>query len=198
MRGALAADAQRAAGAVPTAQPFTRTTRRSVPTPPLRIRIACDVSGSMVEFAGTVASAAWILAHAGRHTTVATTTATVIFGEHSRDGREGAGRCVLDDGQGLDGTLGVGGRDGTSCLGLDGDARDVVGDGVVEFTSELFAFAGLGLVDVADADLRAIADRGAERGGEQEERVPCDRLRQAHGVGDVGDGQPEQDDAEAA
>ena len=48
MRGALAADAQRAAGAVPTAQPFTRTTRRSVPTPPLRIRIACDVSGSMV------------------------------------------------------------------------------------------------------------------------------------------------------
>jgi hypothetical protein len=82
MRGALAADAQRAAGAVPTAQPFTRTTRRSVPTPPLRIRIACDVSGSMVEFAGTVASAAWILAHAPRHTTVATTTATVIFGEH--------------------------------------------------------------------------------------------------------------------
>ena len=45
-------------------QPFTRTTRRSVPTPPLRIRIACEVSGSMVEFAGTVASAAWILAHA--------------------------------------------------------------------------------------------------------------------------------------
>ena len=108
--------------------------------------------------------------------------------EHADDGAqlgEGAGRCVLDDGQGLDGTLGVGGRDGTSCLGLDGDARDVVGDGVVEFTSELFAFAGLGLVDVADADLRAIADRGAERGGEQEERVPCDRLRQAGGVGDV-------------
>ena len=121
--------------------------------------------------------------------------------EHADDGAqlgEGAGRCVLDDGQGLDGTLGVGGRDGTSCLGLDGDARDMVGDGVVEFASELFAFAGLGLVDVADADLRAIADRGAERGGEQEERVPCERLPQAHGVGDVGDGQPEQDDAEAA
>ena len=31
----------------------------------------------------------------------------------------------------------------------------------------------------------AIADRGAERGGEQEERVPCDRLPQAHVVGDV-------------
>jgi hypothetical protein len=26
-------------------------------------------------------------------------------------------RCDLDDGQGLDGTLGVGGRDGTTCLG---------------------------------------------------------------------------------
>src|SRR5215208_5789458 len=83
-------------------------------------------------------------------------------------------------------------------MGLDGDARDVVGDGVVEFTSQLFAFAGLGLVDVADADPRAIADRGAERGGEQEEPVPFDRLPQAGGVGDGGDGQPEQDDAEAA
>src|SRR3712207_9465854 len=91
---------------------------------------------------------------------------------------------------------GVGGRDGTSCLGLDGDARDVVGDGVVEFTSELFAFPGLGLVDVADAALRAIADRGAERGGEEEERVRPDRVRQAGGVGDGGDGQPEQDDAD--
>ena len=84
MRGALAADAQRAAGAVPTAQPFTRTTRSSVPTPPLRLGVACDVSGSMVEFAAPVASAAWILAHAARHTTVATTTATVIFGQHVR------------------------------------------------------------------------------------------------------------------
>ena len=71
MRGALAADAQRAAGALPTAEPFTRTTRRAVPTPPLRLGIACDVSGSMVEFAGPVASAAWILAHAARHTRVA-------------------------------------------------------------------------------------------------------------------------------
>jgi hypothetical protein len=62
----------------------------------------------------------------------------------------------------------------------------------------VFAFAGLGLVDVADADLRAIADRGAERGGEQEEPVRCDRIRQAGGVGHVGDGQPEQDDHEAA
>jgi uncharacterized protein with von Willebrand factor type A (vWA) domain len=84
MRGALAADAQRAAGAMPTAQPFTRTTRATVPTPPLRLGIACDVSGSMIEFAGPVASAAWILAHAAHHTTVPATTATVIFGQHVR------------------------------------------------------------------------------------------------------------------
>ncbi|MFD4636898.1 VWA domain-containing protein [Lentzea sp. NPDC058436] len=80
MRGALAADAQRAAGAVPTAEPFTRTTRVNVTTPPLRLGIACDVSGSMCFLRGPVASTAWILAHAGRHTTVPTETATVIFG----------------------------------------------------------------------------------------------------------------------
>ena len=33
----MAADAQRAAGALPTAEPFTRTTRRRVPAPPLRV-----------------------------------------------------------------------------------------------------------------------------------------------------------------
>ncbi|WP_431909881.1 hypothetical protein [Amycolatopsis thermoflava] len=84
MRGAMTADAQRAAGAIPTAEPFTHTTRAIVPTPPLRIGIACDVSGSMGAFAGPVASAAWILANAARHTAVPATTATVIFGYHVR------------------------------------------------------------------------------------------------------------------
>ncbi|MEV6603487.1 hypothetical protein [Kutzneria sp. NPDC051319] len=84
MRGALAADAQRAAGAIPTAQPFTRTTRTPVPTPPLRLGIACDVSGTMGWVADHVASAAWILANAARHTTVPAHTATVIFGNHVR------------------------------------------------------------------------------------------------------------------
>ena len=84
MRGALAADAQRAAGAIPTAEPFTRLTRRPVPTPPLRLGVACDVSGSMYAFAGPVASAAWILAHAAHHTQVPTTTASVIFGADVR------------------------------------------------------------------------------------------------------------------
>ncbi len=81
MRGALAADAQRAAGAIPTAEPFTRTTRRAVPTPPLRLGIACDVSSSMREFAKPVTSAAWILAHAAAHARVPATTATVAFGD---------------------------------------------------------------------------------------------------------------------
>jgi VWA domain containing CoxE-like protein len=84
MRGALAADAQRAAGAFPTAEPFTRVTRRVVPTPPLRVGIACDVSGSMRAFAAPLASAAWILAHAANHTPVPATSATVIFGHHVR------------------------------------------------------------------------------------------------------------------
>jgi hypothetical protein len=58
MRAALAADAQRGAGAQPTALPFTRTTRRVPPAPALRLGIACDVSGSMYEYTGPAASAA--------------------------------------------------------------------------------------------------------------------------------------------
>lgn len=83
MRGALAADAQRAAGATPTAEPFTQTTRRHVPAPPLRIGIACDVSGSMHAFADPVASAAWIHARAAAHVPDAD-SATVIFGSRVR------------------------------------------------------------------------------------------------------------------
>ncbi len=80
MRGAMTADAQRAAGAIPTAEPFTRTTRSVVPAPPLRLGVICDVTDSMSAFTAPVASAAWILAHAARHTAVPATTATVLFG----------------------------------------------------------------------------------------------------------------------
>ena len=80
MRQALAADAQRAAGARPTAEPFTRTRSRRVPAPPLRVGIACDISGSMQAFTGPVASAAWILARAACALPAAT-TATVLYGE---------------------------------------------------------------------------------------------------------------------
>jgi hypothetical protein len=80
MRQVLAADAQRAAGARPTAEPFTRTRSRRVPAPPLRVGIACDISGSMTDFTAPVASAAWILARAASAVPAAT-TATVLFGE---------------------------------------------------------------------------------------------------------------------
>jgi len=83
MRAALSADAQRAAGAVPTAEPFTRTISRTTPAPPLRVGIACDVSGSMSRFAGPVASAAWILARAASHLPDAD-TASVTFGRYVR------------------------------------------------------------------------------------------------------------------
>ncbi|BCK53917.1 MULTISPECIES: VWA domain-containing protein [Nocardia] len=80
MRGALAREAQRAAGALPTAEPFTRTTRKTVPIPPLRVGIACDVSGSMSDYADPVASAAWIIARAAELATMPAATATVTFG----------------------------------------------------------------------------------------------------------------------
>ncbi|MBB5856420.1 hypothetical protein ACFQ05_26435 [Amycolatopsis umgeniensis] len=80
VRGAMTAAAQRAAGTIPTAEPFTRATRKTVPAPPLRLGIACDVTDSMKEYTAPVASAAWILAHAAHHTDVPATTATVTFG----------------------------------------------------------------------------------------------------------------------
>ncbi|WP_280255580.1 VWA domain-containing protein [Nocardia wallacei] len=80
MRGALAREAQRAAGAIPTAQPFTRRVTRPVPVPPLRVGIACDVSGSMRNYTADVASAAWIIAAAADQATMPADTATVTFG----------------------------------------------------------------------------------------------------------------------
>ncbi|WP_310725802.1 VWA domain-containing protein [Streptomyces sp. N2A] len=64
MRQALARDAQRAAGVTPTATPWTHTVHRPSPTPPLRVGIAVDVSGSMDAATTPIASAAWIVAKA--------------------------------------------------------------------------------------------------------------------------------------
>ncbi|MEE4544052.1 hypothetical protein V2S66_19000 [Streptomyces sp. V4-01] len=79
MRQALARDAQRAAGAVPTAEPFTHTRRRNSPTPPLRVGIAVDISGSMRVACGPVASAAWIVANAAALTDPDSRTATIAY-----------------------------------------------------------------------------------------------------------------------
>ncbi|WP_198161960.1 vWA domain-containing protein, partial [Nocardia puris] len=80
MRGVLARQAQLAAGTLPTAEPFTRTIRKTNPYPPLRVGIACDVSASMGQFAAPVSSAAWIIARAAELTALPATTATVTFG----------------------------------------------------------------------------------------------------------------------
>ncbi len=80
MGKALASQAQRAAGAVPTAEPFTSSRSCRVPAPPLRVGIACDISGTMSAFAAPVASAAWILAGAAGCLPSAV-TATVLYGE---------------------------------------------------------------------------------------------------------------------
>jgi hypothetical protein len=79
MREVLAAEAQRAASKIPTAEPFIRTIRSQSPTPPLRVGIACDISSSMADWSRPVASAAWILARAVAHVPDAR-SATVVFG----------------------------------------------------------------------------------------------------------------------
>ncbi|MEV0112556.1 VWA domain-containing protein [Streptomyces sp. NPDC050844] len=79
MRQALARDAQRAAGATPTATPFRRTEYRPTPTPLLRVAIAVDVSGSMGAATRPIASAAWILAKATALTDPDSRSATVAY-----------------------------------------------------------------------------------------------------------------------
>ncbi|MGW5696124.1 VWA domain-containing protein [Streptomyces asiaticus] len=79
MRQALAREAQKAAGATPTATPWTRTLRRPNPTPPLRVGIAVDVSASMNAAADPIASAAWILTKATALTDPDSRTATVAY-----------------------------------------------------------------------------------------------------------------------
>ena len=138
---ALASAAQRAAGAVPTAEPFTRTQSRRVPAPPLRVGIACDISGSMGAFTGPVASAAWILARAAAYLPSAQ-TATVLFGSavhaltrpgespakvtdfSAHDGTEKACRAI----DALDGELGLS-RPGTARLLVIVTDAHFVGDG---------------------------------------------------------------------
>ncbi|MEU6022592.1 VWA domain-containing protein [Micromonospora sp. NPDC047134] len=78
-RAAVTLAAQRAAGAIPTAQPWQRTTRRPIPDPELTVGILIDASGSMEAFAKPMSSAAWILAQAA--TRAGATTATLAYGD---------------------------------------------------------------------------------------------------------------------
>jgi hypothetical protein len=79
VRAALAKDAQRAAGAIPTAEPWRAVNRKATPTPPLRIGIVVDTSGSMKAFTEPIASIAWILARAAALSATDATTAAVHF-----------------------------------------------------------------------------------------------------------------------
>ncbi|WP_084316830.1 VWA domain-containing protein [Actinospica robiniae] len=79
MRAALAREAQRAAGAMPSAEPWVHTARKSLPNPPVRVGILADVSGSMQAFAKPVASAAWIMANATYQAGVDNASATIAF-----------------------------------------------------------------------------------------------------------------------
>ncbi|AZM48778.1 hypothetical protein DMB38_26055 [Streptomyces sp. WAC 06738] len=79
MRQALARDAQKAAGAIPTATPWVHTMHRAGVTPPLRVGIAVDVSGSMSIAAAPIASAAWIVAKAAALTDPDSSSATVAY-----------------------------------------------------------------------------------------------------------------------
>jgi hypothetical protein len=121
MRAAMARDAQRAAGATPTALPWTHTSRRATPAPPLRVGIAVDVSGSMGALAGPIASAAWILTKATSATDPDSRTATVAYDESltaiTRPGRaperatefvaQGGGHALGDAIDALDAALGL-------------------------------------------------------------------------------------------
>lgn len=78
VRQALARDAQRAAGGVPTAEPWSATTRRETPEPPLSVGVVVDVSGSMQWAEKPVSSAAWVVGRAVG--TVGGRCATVAFG----------------------------------------------------------------------------------------------------------------------
>ncbi|WP_040786052.1 vWA domain-containing protein [Nocardia pneumoniae] len=142
MRGAMAREAQRAAGAIPTAEMFTRTTRKTVPVPPLRVGIACDISGSMTSYAKPVASAAWIIARAAHLATMPADTATVIFGNdvhpvtrpgtapaeviefESTDNWEAIDEAI----DALDGALGLSRRENTRLL-------VIISDGVITDTT---------------------------------------------------------------
>ncbi|GGR03620.1 hypothetical protein [Kitasatospora griseola] len=110
MRQALARDAQHAAGAVPTAEPFTATRRRHSPTPPLRVGIAVDVSGSMRAACGPVASAAWIVARAAALTDPDSRTATIAYDTHltalTRPSHRAPARVTTFDARGASHNLG--------------------------------------------------------------------------------------------
>jgi VWA domain containing CoxE-like protein len=77
-RHAITAQAQAAAGTIPTATPWRQRAHQLPPRPKLHLAVLVDVSGSMDAYRQAMSSAAWILAHAPNPADAATTT--IAFG----------------------------------------------------------------------------------------------------------------------
>lgn len=73
-RQAITADAQIAAGMIPTAQQWQRRTTQLPVKPALRLAVLVDVSGSMHAYAKQLSSVGWILANGARRSDAITTT----------------------------------------------------------------------------------------------------------------------------
>jgi VWA domain containing CoxE-like protein len=78
-RAAIARDAQRAAGTVPTATPWQRRTQLPPPKPILHLGVLVDVSTSMQPYTRPLSTAGWVLAHAARR--AGAVTATIAFAD---------------------------------------------------------------------------------------------------------------------
>ncbi len=64
MRAAISAEADKDQGLPPSAEPFRRSEFHNTPTPPLRIGVGLDVSGSMGVEAPYIGIAGWVIARA--------------------------------------------------------------------------------------------------------------------------------------
>jgi len=78
-RHAITADAQTAAGQIPTATPWQQRATLPPDKPTLHLAVLVDVSGSMNPYAAPMSSAGWILADAAHRAHALTTT--IAFGE---------------------------------------------------------------------------------------------------------------------
>jgi hypothetical protein len=88
-------------------------------------------------------------------------------------------RLLLDDDEGVEDSLGTRLGDGATGLGLDGDGRHMVSDGVVQLARQLLALAELGLVPPVQPGAAPVPERRAESRGEQEDQSSAHHL--AHG-----------------
>ena len=85
-------------------------------------------------------------------------------------------RLLLDHTESLERGGGIGRGDDASGLGADDDRRDMMGDRVMELACQLLALDQLDLIHPAPTGVVLVADRGADRCGEQHHEHPGDSL----------------------